>query len=199
MRRRGGGDDPRRRGCGERFAQRRRQQEIGHVIEREGQLQTFGRRAPVGKHRAGVVDQHVDARSRRAAIAAPTRRVSAMLERSARCTRWPSLGAIASSLRSVASARPSSRATKTMRAPARASSRTAASPIPDVAPVATTVLPCMVHAFFRRCGRLAGLCGNSAVFANDRSALSSGRRKLARSRRAAGREDIRRWPRTNRA
>ena len=33
-----------------------------------------------------------------AAIAAPTRRVSAMLERSARCTRWPSPGAFASSL-----------------------------------------------------------------------------------------------------
>ena len=75
-----------------------------------------------------------------AAIAAPTLRVSAMLERSARCMRWPSLGALAWSLRIVACARASSRATMTIRAPSAASSRTAASPMPDVAPVATTVL-----------------------------------------------------------
>src|ERR1700733_6327071 len=76
-----------------------------------------------------------------AAIAAPTLRVSAMFERSARCTRWPSPGAFASSLRIVACARASSRATKTIRAPRPASTRTAASPMPDVAPVATMVLP----------------------------------------------------------
>src|SRR5208283_2351913 len=52
-------------------------------------------------------------------------------------------GATASSLASVASARFASRAMKTMRAPIRASSTTATSPIPDVAPVATTVLPCI--------------------------------------------------------
>ena len=78
-----------------------------------------------------------------AAIASPTLRVSAMLERSARCTRWPSPGAFASSLRIVACARASSRAMKTIRAPSPASATTATSPMPEVAPVATMVLPCI--------------------------------------------------------
>jgi hypothetical protein len=44
-------------------------------------------------------------------------------------------------LRIVDLARPSSRATKTILAPIAASPRIAASPMPEVAPVATTVLP----------------------------------------------------------
>src|SRR5579863_4013100 len=62
-----------------------------------------------------------------AAIAAPARRVSAMLERSARCSAWPSPGAFASILPIVACPRASSRATRTTRAPIPASASAAAS------------------------------------------------------------------------
>ena len=52
-------------------------------------------------------------------------------------------GAFVSSFCMVARARVSFRTTMTMRAPCLARSRTAASPMPDVAPVATMVLPFM--------------------------------------------------------
>src|SRR5208282_5836378 len=78
-----------------------------------------------------------------AAISPPTRRASATSDKSAIWALCPRPGATASSLASVASARLASRAMKTMRAPIRASSTTAIAPIPDVAPVATTVLPCI--------------------------------------------------------
>ena len=62
MRGRGGGDDARRRRGDELVAQRLGQHEIGHVVEREGQFEAFGRHPPLGKEGAGVVDQDVDAR-----------------------------------------------------------------------------------------------------------------------------------------
>ena len=62
VRHRGGRHDPRRRGRDELVAKRRRHDEIGHVVQREGELQPLRRHMPLGEHGAGVVDQHVDAR-----------------------------------------------------------------------------------------------------------------------------------------
>ena len=62
MRIRGGQDDSRRRGGGELVAQCGCQQEVGHMVEREGGLQSLGRHAPGAEHGAGIVDERVDSR-----------------------------------------------------------------------------------------------------------------------------------------
>ena len=75
------------------------------------------------------------------AISAATRFISAKRARSAKYTEWVTLGPLSRSRVKVASARDLLRATKMLRAPIRASASAAISPIPEVPPVMTTVLP----------------------------------------------------------
>lgn len=62
MRIRGGIDDPCRGARDETFHQSGRQHKVRHVIERKGALQTLVGNCTAGKHRSGIVDEHVDMR-----------------------------------------------------------------------------------------------------------------------------------------
>ena len=118
--------------------------EIGHVVEGEGHLQPVCGFLPLVEQGAGIVDQHVDLRLARQFAAPPASFPKAATDRP--CARhgrrrdWP-----CAACAMVSSARALSRAVKTMRAPCSARRMAATSPMPEVAPVMTTVLPCMSH------------------------------------------------------
>src|SRR5215469_2190813 len=78
-----------------------------------------------------------------AAITDPTCLVALRLDRSAMWARCAICGATARNRPSVCSARVGSRATRMIRAPFPASDSAATFPMPDVAPVMTTTLPCI--------------------------------------------------------
>ena len=139
-------DDP----CGGRrrepFAQPSGENEIGHVVEREVALQPVLGHLARPERRAGVVDQNIDARL----LIGEMRRYSFHFRQAREiggmATGWAAPGALLRSRASVASPRALLRPTAMMRAPILASASAATSPIPDVAPVMTTVLPLMTFA-----------------------------------------------------
>src|SRR5579859_1997126 len=69
--------------------------------------------------------------------------IAAMVDRSACTQSWAASGLARTSRLSISRPLAASRATNTTRAPCRARSSAAICPMPDVAPVITTVLPCM--------------------------------------------------------
>ena len=112
------------------------------MVEGEGHFQAFGGDATVGEDRAGVVDQHVDARFAGGDLAADAPRFGDPRQ-------IGDVGAVAATRRDLlelGERRVSALRVARNEDDARALARQfddATSPIPDVAPVATTVLPCI--------------------------------------------------------